>query len=721
MNYGFFSKGSQCTFLVLVLLGSQVLGQNPDSHSFNYISPVPGSNFIMPENNIALRHGDLIDWNSVTNMVFEVEGTKSGRIEGKIVMSDDQKTIIFLPDKPFEFGEQVYVKTSGPVETKSGLPLNSIDFSFRVTEHIPVLPNNYIMNEELKFHQSFFSKNTSEYTPLYKSVKDNNLPADFPELTVEVMNDTFDNGYYFVSPFGYWGWFPDNVPYLIIFDDHAVPVYYQKLDAHAYDFKLNKTGLLSYLYNDWQPVPYYQILNASFEEIDQYTMQNGYTTDFHEFLMLENGHVIVMDTDPQIIDMSLVVPGGVEDATVIGWVFQELDINKNVVFQWRSWDHYDILDAEGYVSLTSSTIDLIHGNAIEVTPDNALLLSPRNLNEITKVDRNTGEIIWRLNGNNNMFEFINDTLGFSWQHDCRVLANGNISIFDNGTYYPEPQFSSMVEYDLDEENFTATLVRRLRNDPDIFGTIMGSAREAQNGNIVTGWGSGVPGVTEFNPEGDVAATYYFSGINYRAYRYPWSTTYFEPGVDHLNFGYVWKEDQKTKNIHIFNNQSVDIEITSYYLQTNNFIVENELPVTIPAEEYTTLQVTFIPAETGSYADVLTLNSDINTEELVQRIAQQVDLAGHGTEGQGVGNFSEIKIAVSPNPVKNLAHISFEKNIENVAIKLFDQTGRQVLHTSYSGISKCTLDMSTLAEGMYFLEVHNDIGKMNTRIKIIKNN
>jgi len=556
---------------------------------------------------------------------------------------------------------------------------------------------------------------------MYKSVKDNNLPADFPELTVEVMNDSFDNGYYFVSPFGYWGWFPDNVPYLIIFDDHTVPVYYRRLNAHAYDFKRNKNGLLSYLYNGWEPMPYHQIMNSSYEEIDQHTMQNGYTTDFHEFLMLDNGHVIVMAYDPQIIDMSQVVPGGVENATVIGWIFQELDVNNNVVFQWRNWDHYDITDAEGYVNLISSTIDLIHGNAIEVTPDNALLLSPRNLNEITKIDHNTGEIIWRLNGNNNMFEFINDTLGFSWQHDCRVLANGNISIFDNGTYYPEPQFSSMVEYDLDEENFTATLVRRLRNNPDIFGTIMGSAREAQNGNIVTGWGSGVPGVTEFNPEGEVAAIYYFSGINYRAYRYPWSTTYFEPGIDKLDYGYVWKEDQKTKNIHIFNNQGVDIEITSYYLHTNNFILENELPLTIPAEGHITLQITFIPAETGSYSDVLTLNSDINTPELVQRIAQQIYLSGHGTEGQGVGDFSETKITVSPNPVNNLAHISFEKNMESVMLTLFDHTGRHVLQAAYHHISECTLDLSGFAEGMYFLEVHNDRMKMNTNIKIIKNN
>jgi hypothetical protein len=453
--------------------------------------------------------------------------------------------------------------------------------------------------------------------------------------------------------------------------------------------------------------------------IDTYTMQNGYLTDFHEFFMLENSHVFIMAYDPQIVDMSQVVPGGVEDAIVIGWVFQELDVNKNVVFQWRSWDHYDILDAEGYVNLTSSTIDLIHGNAIELTPDNALLLSPRNLNEITKIDRNTGEIIWRFNGNNNMFGFINDTLGFSWQHDCRVMGNGNVSIFDNGSYHPEPQYSSVVEYALDEENFTATLVRRLRNEPDIFGTIMGSAREMPNGNMVTGWGSGEPGLTEFDTGGNMASSYYFAGINYRAYRHHWSTDYFNTDAEDLDFGYIWMEDQKTKTIKITNNQDVEITLTSYHLRGDKFMVETPFPILLPAGGQASLEITFIPEEAGSFTDVLTLNSDINNDTLVRRIARQVNLAGNATPGQGTGDRMPAGIVAGPNPVKDLLKISSEIPDDKLLVSILNAAGQEIMNEYFTGAGAFAIPVESLQSGLYVVELRNAEGALLGVLKMIK--
>ncbi len=50
-----------------------------------------------------------------------------------------------------------------------------------------------------------------------------------------------------------------------------------------------------------------------------------------------------MSYDPQMVDMSKIVPGGNPNATVTGLIVQEIDENKNVVFQWRSWDHFKLL------------------------------------------------------------------------------------------------------------------------------------------------------------------------------------------------------------------------------------------------------------------------------------------------------------------------------------------------------------------------------------------
>ena len=157
--------------------------------------------------------------------------------------------------------------------------------------------------------------------------------------------------------------------------------------------------------------------------------------------------------------MDSIVPGGNPNAIVTGLIIQEIDTNKNVVFQWRSWDHFAITDvASCYasVSLTGPRIDYAHGNAIELDHDGNLLISSRFMNEITKINRQTGAIIWRfgLNADNNMFTIINDTRGFSHQHDVRRLNNGHITVFDNGNCL-SPEYSRTLEYELDEDNMIA--------------------------------------------------------------------------------------------------------------------------------------------------------------------------------------------------------------------------------------------------------------------------
>ena len=79
---------------------------------------------------------------------------------------------------------------------------------------------------------------------------------------------------------------------------------------------------------------------------------------------------------------------------VVGLIIEEQDENKNVVFQWRSWDHFKITDATYDIDLTDSVVDYVHGNAIEVDDDGNLLISSRHMDEVTKIDRQTGEIIW---------------------------------------------------------------------------------------------------------------------------------------------------------------------------------------------------------------------------------------------------------------------------------------------------------------------------------------
>jgi len=145
---------------------------------------------------------------------------------------------------------------------------------------------------------------------------------------------------------------------------------------------------------------------------------------------------------------------------------------------------------------------------------------------VTKIHRQTGEIIWRLGGANNQFEFINDELGgFSMQHDIRAVGNNHYTIFDNGNMH-KPQQSRAVEYVLDTENMTATLVWEFRGteDNNYYTHYMGNTQRLPNGNTLINFVRGSnPKAIEVTPTGKVVYEMNFVGKfdTYRAFRFPW--------------------------------------------------------------------------------------------------------------------------------------------------------------------------------------------------------
>ncbi len=303
--------------------------------------------------------------------------------------------------------------------------------------------------------------------------------------------------------------------------------------------------------------------------------------------MLDNKHTLQLCYDYQKVRMDTIVDGGDSNATVIGIIIQEQDENKNVVFQWRSWDHYKITDATNDINLTASLIDYAHSNSIEVDYDGNILLSTRHLDEITKINRTTGEIIWRLGGEyckNNQFTFLNDPIGFSHQHDVRRLPNGNITLFDNGNLH-SPQFTRIVEYQVDEVNKLVSLVWEYRNDPEIYAGAMGSAQRLDNHNTFIGWGfSRALSISEVGADKTVKfhLTLPDTLLNYRASKFPWKTNLFVTDPEDLYFGYVPTGDSLIKSLKIINNSDKQIEINGLLNRDSAFTVITPLPITIDA-------------------------------------------------------------------------------------------------------------------------------------------
>ncbi|NIP54215.1 hypothetical protein GWN42_21055, partial [candidate division KSB1 bacterium] len=210
--------------------------------------------------------------------------------------------------------------------------------------------------------------------------------------------------------------------------------------------------------------------------------------------------------------------GGPVNGTLVDIVLQEQDPNKNVVFEWIGSEHMPIGDTGANLN-TTDPVDYLHTNAIAVDDDGNWLLSHRNFSEITKIDRQTGDIIWRMGGNGNEFTFIND-IGFSNQHNINRLENGHLLLFDNGNGHTPPH-SNAVEYIVNETTKTVTLYGRYPGDTSIFSQAMGNIQRLPNGNSMIGWGSTAK-LTEVLTNGTVGLEMLLGSPSYRVFRFPWT-------------------------------------------------------------------------------------------------------------------------------------------------------------------------------------------------------
>jgi hypothetical protein len=347
-----------------------------------------------------------------------------------------------------------------------------------------------------------------------------------PEIGVQ-LSGTPAPGYIFLSNFSF-SRESENVPFLLVLDNSGRPAQCRELEAPLnLDFKVQPDGSLTYC----DGVRFF-VLDETLAPVDTFQAGNGCTTDPHELRILPNGRALLLGRKTRVADMTPY--GGRPNAALIDLVIQEVDRQGTVHWEWDASEHFTVSDATRDTDLTKAVVDWAHCNAIEVDSDGNLLLSSRHLDEITKIDRATGDIIWRLGGaecRNNEFTFLDDFLvegsdtlffGFSHQHGVRRLANGHILLFDNGNL-KEGQFSRAVEYELDETSLTARRVWEYRNTPDIYSSEMGFAQRLPNGNTLIGWGGNEEGraVTEVAQDGTKLFELRFPEdiVSYRAFRF----------------------------------------------------------------------------------------------------------------------------------------------------------------------------------------------------------
>jgi arylsulfate sulfotransferase len=265
-------------------------------------------------------------------------------------------------------------------------------------------------------------------------------------------------------------------------------------------------GVVRYTYFQTEGIPilegnpgievgYEMVCDSNLNIIDSVKLQsfgNINTTiqdklDVHEFIFLEDKHYIsetYYAETPNNIPDSLHPGAGVRIASCI---IQETK-NGQVIFQWDGAQFPELFSASvenNNFSDTSTLHDYLHMNSICIdSTDNNLVVSFRNLDEIVKINRQTGQIMWRLGGNKSDFALSADQV-FLRQHYARMIEDGKtLILLDNGLDSVRP-YSRVLEFQLDEGSHTITNFKSF-TIPDNFIQFAGSVTKEGNNYFIGG-------------------------------------------------------------------------------------------------------------------------------------------------------------------------------------------------------------------------------------------
>ncbi len=533
------------------------------------------------------------------------------------------------------------------------------------------------------------------------------LPSDFPELVLNTAGSPEDGNYFLGSLTASDA---TSSSYLIIVDNDAQPLFYWHWTKGIFCVKIQPNNLLSFGTRLPGNTISWLVMDSTYAFIDTFTV-NDYTTDIHDFTMLENGHSLLMGVESRTVDMSLVVPGGNPNATVLGLLIQEQDEDHNTVFEWTSFDHFEVTDATYLVDLTAATIDYVHCNSLSADADGNILVSCLAMNQCVKIDRSTGDVIWRLGGvdaDSSSFTIVGDPLGgFSAHHDFQSSGNGLYTLFDNGKTH-NPQISRGLEYQLDTNDMTATLVWSYQ-ETGLFGTHLGSVQRIPGGNYVIGWGdlegtNTFSDLTEVNPDGTEEHSMRFVDTimeSYRAYKYQWEgqavVPYLIAEVDIVNSTAIL-------TYNVFGDNQYDM-----YRIWQSTDPTQLTPLLLTPER----QASIWALPTGwNYFAVSAIDSDSEETELSNIDSVFVDWTGINIES----NDTPLTGIVYPNPASSFVNVQLNTiEQEPIRIDFFDISGRIAMTHHETG----ELSTAELPAGVYTVHASSEWGNFTQNIVILR--
>lgn len=83
-----------------------------------------------------------------------------------------------------------------------------------------------------------------------------------------------------------------------------------------------------------------------------------------------------------------------------------------------------------------------------------------------------------------------------------------------------------------------------------------------------------------------------------------------------------------------------------------------------------------------------------------------------TDALSTDNFAKPNFNIYPNPAKDIIHIALEDDLQMENVIIYNNLGQEI-----KTVNQSTIDISSLATGLYFIEVHTNQGKASKKVVV----
>jgi hypothetical protein len=473
------------------------------------VSPAPETDTANPATQISFLGAPAGQIHGIS-----VVGSHSGNHSGHLRGYSQGDGASFVPNAPFDPGEHVTVHATigaGPSSTggQAGKP---IAFSFDVdtpysTASVPPFHNPQAAPAD---YQSFDTLPGAQVPVLSVTTPDRDPGAG--EILTTNGPGPGQYGPLIYTPEGRLVWF-DRLPKGQTAENLSVQRYEGRPVLTFWRGKVLSLG-----FGQGEDV----VLGTNYQVLARVPGGNGLQADLHDFRVTP--HSVSYTTAFNAIRCDLSSVEGVSDGIILDTAVQEIDMKTGLVrWEWHSLDHVAASESETTTPTKPTPWDWFHINSIDLEPAGNIFISARSTWAGYQIEGGSGNILWRLGGLKSSFKMGSGT-ETAWQHDGRILPNGLVTFFDDGSNPPIHAQSRGLRVALDFKTHRARLVSAYaHSDPPLLAPSQGNMQTLADGNALVGYG-GVPAISEFATDGSLLfdAHLPYDMSFYRAFRFPWS-------------------------------------------------------------------------------------------------------------------------------------------------------------------------------------------------------